>query len=1205
MRNPVWARRRALATLAATCALMASACGDDDTTIPRDDAGPSEVDASPTIDAGSDAGPEREAPRVTSTRPRNGETLVAVGAEVELRFSEPMDETAGTITAAVGDVVIALAAPAWDDASDVVRVAPATSWPSGSQVAIRAEGFRDVAGNALAEPYAFVFETTDAAAPSVLETAPAEGATGIDPTLAAITIRFSEPMNPHLGVLRIAGGAGAIGARTWASPSELSVAIAGLDQDAAYRVQLEGFEDVTGNALDGAPVLADGAIDFTTAADEIAPTLVDSNPTHQQGDVDIALLRTITLQLSEPMDTSARTAMLDDGTATQTLTGNWSADGTTLTFAVSGRLTIDATHRLDLRALRDRAGNALDGAVGLADGVLAFTTSAADEALPFVVFTTPVEGGVVSPRTATVDVLFSEAMDTTLTRFDLRGGTDVRELTATWNAAGTRATMTLDAPLVPSTAYEVHFGASTDLSGNAIPPSHPYLVDTKLDFRTGAPTGEDCADPLTSAEASRDGDALVWTLEGGAFRTANGHPSCRVNTPVLDGVIEIVKTTPDVASGGRALRITATSADEFNGVQLEVLSGGCDPAAPGGTTPTRLACLAASLQWEQYLDGPAGTYYLWVSNETAYSCSGSSCSGTFVGATIRVEEVDAVPQGESCSAPYTAASPNHTTDDGADRWHIEHNAGTSSDYGTSTRGDGAITCTTTHGPDVVIRADKESATSFLDVSIEPFPMDTLLDRHGVYVEARSECAGGSASGVLQCTSRTTSPRSFQLDVPAGPTWIWVASANPDAAIPRADIVVREVEPQPGETCGTAIRLTPGMTTPVTPAATTRYFPPSCISSGPVTWYRFTSTHEVSLVGATGVAPVAVVDPTSGDTLVCPTDLTGVPLPRRAPVGTDVCIAVPSGSAISALSVQSLDWRGLTGNATDLAINRPVDDAGVGISITSEAWLSVTPSQLYLGINPGTTSAALIAAPRVGMDNASRVPVDRFAIGNAGVSVGETVFSVEETNRPGRLFRLVDTGGGVTAAGTPWDTGSLYTTAVIRAMALISGENRFILASAGTTTVPTIFYTASTTTSEAVLRPGENAAIRDVVAIAANASWVFVIGNGDAGRTVYRIPRANLSAPPQPIALAAGLSFSSSNGSMAYDETRDVLYFRTTSTQGGIYAVWDASSPTPIYAGPVILRGRSSDHGLAIDPAIPALFMFETETSTDGTFVEVR
>jgi hypothetical protein len=96
------------------------------------------------------------------------------------------------------------------------------------------------------------------------------------------------------------------------------------------------------------------------------------------------------------------------------------------------------------------------------------------------------------------------------------------------------------------------------------------------------PTGESCADPLTTADATRIGEAFEWELVGSQFTVVDGQPSCSPNTNIMDGVLVFEKTSADLAGGGRALRITATSVDDFNGVQLEIFRDVCDPTAVGG-----------------------------------------------------------------------------------------------------------------------------------------------------------------------------------------------------------------------------------------------------------------------------------------------------------------------------------------------------------------------------------------------------------------------------------------------------------------------------------------------------------------------------------------------------------------------------------------------------------------------------------------------
>lgn len=1180
----------------ASALLAWSGCGAPPIDPPPDAGPPVDAHEPPRPDAGVDAATDDTPPTVTSSRPRGGEGGVGPTTQVEFRFSERVTPTPGTVLATSGGASVALGEATWGPEQDVLRIAPATTWPSDSRIEIVVEGYLDLAGNAMSEPFELVFDTSDVGAPSVSSTSPTEGATGADPT--SITIRFSEAMNPYLGTLSLEGGTGVLGARTWIGPDELAVEVAELAPGRAYRLVLSGFEDREGNALDPAPVLGDGALDWTTTADETAPTVVDSNPTDGQLDVDVARVDAIVVTFSEPMDRAIRTAVLTAASATRTLTGNWNEDATTLTFATSGRLTVDAEHALDLSGLEDAQGNALDPDANLTAGALTFTTSAADEAFPFVVFSTPGERQTgVSTRASEIELVFSEAMDTSRTAFELVAGGTARSLVGTWNGAGTRLVLPVGTGLAADTDFTLDVRAATDVSGNALDAAHPYLGDGVLEFRTGAPTGEDCSDPITVAQANRDGAAYVWELPGGAFRVADGLPSCSATSGIRSGVLAYPKTTGDLASGGRALRISVTSHDTFDDVQLEVFRDVCAPASATERDAARAICLGIRHQWTQIVDVPAGTHYLWIGSESA----------DFAGATVRIEEIATLPAGDSCASPIDATSPYYSTP-GTDqhRWLLPFDVASSVDHGTSVTGDTAIACASRQGPDAVVRVDKARTTSILDIEVEPFPSDSGLGtRLGVYVEALTSCEPGT-DAPLECLGPVSTSRRFQLDTP-GDVHLWVAAGGTTAWIPQTEIRVREVDPQPGETCRTAIPITPGASVPITPSSTAAYFAPSCIT-GPVTWYRFTTTRELAVVGASAAAPIALVDPASGAELGCYPDASRFGIPHRAPVGSEVCIAVPSGAAPSALAIGELDWRGVSGTPTDLAIERPTDAAGAPIAITTESWLAVSSSQLYMGINvTSSTTAALVVAPRAGHEVASRVGYGQYVIGHSGVAVGDAIFSVDDTNataRPNRLHRLV-TPAGAFETGTAWDGGSSYGAVDIDAMARIAGEDLFILANDGTTTTPTSFFTVSSTTPSGAVRIGQNASLRDVVAIAASPTHVFVIGTTNAGRSVFRLARTALTAAPEPIAPPGELSLSTSNGSLAYDSVRDILYFRTTGGPAGVHAIFDASGTAPVHAGLVLARGTSGDHGLAIDPAVPALFLFETQSVSTGTFVELR
>ena len=134
------------------------------------DGGPPLSDAGSQPDAASgDAGggPVDEiAPRVTSTRPRNGEDLVARTAELEIRFSEAIRSDSGVVSATSAGLAIALGEGVWVPEGDVLRIAAEELWPGGARVDVRVQGFEDLAGNAQAVAHELVFHTSDEGPPT-------------------------------------------------------------------------------------------------------------------------------------------------------------------------------------------------------------------------------------------------------------------------------------------------------------------------------------------------------------------------------------------------------------------------------------------------------------------------------------------------------------------------------------------------------------------------------------------------------------------------------------------------------------------------------------------------------------------------------------------------------------------------------------------------------------------------------------------------------------------------------------------------------------------------------------------------------------------------------------------------------------------------------------------------------------------------------
>ncbi|MCZ7677732.1 MAG: Ig-like domain-containing protein [Sandaracinaceae bacterium] len=590
-------------------------------------------------DAGHDAGEvETTPPAVLATIPDDGAAEVDPSTTIRVVFSEPIDVAAGgTISAAAGDEDVALGTPAFDDDARELTVAPLAPLPGNTAIEVTVGGYRDLAGNAMAAAHVFSFTTSDPFAPTVVSATPAEGASDVSATTSAIEVEFSEPMSATLGVGALIGGPGALGAATW-DGARATFAVSGLAPDTAYRVVLVGFADAAGNALDGEPYLGDGALDFTTGGDDVAPVVTEASPAEGATGVPPTRTTRVRVVFSEPMDPSAGTAELDRDGTTTALTASWAAGDTVLLLDVSGLLEEGLDYRVTLDGFTDAAGNALDGATYLGDGALDFSTGD-DELAPFVLYSNPAEGMTgVRWTTNSLFVTFSEPMDTTRTTVPFNDGEIGSLFDATWSSGGTLLEIDVAGRLISARTYVLDFTAFTDAEGTALDATHAYLGDGQLTFTMAAPEGENCQDYLTSAEATVTAGVYEWTIAATQVANVDGAAPCDASGGSADAVVRYTKTTPDstATTGGTVLRVTVTSSSTLTDrdINVDVLRDACDPTT---SMTARLACRANGNPHSFDLDVGPGDYYVWVAASAA----------TFRGATVRIEEIPA-GVGDTC-----------------------------------------------------------------------------------------------------------------------------------------------------------------------------------------------------------------------------------------------------------------------------------------------------------------------------------------------------------------------------------------------------------------------------------------------------------------------------------------------------------------------------------------------------------------------------
>lgn len=1180
-------------------------------------------------DAGRDGGEPDAAvddtrPTIVATSPTEGASDVAPGGVITVTFSEAMAE-GGTVTLRAGGVTIA-AASAF--ASEVLTITPDAALPSSARVRVTiGDDFADLAGNTLALPYELTFDVADADAPAVASSEPAEGATDVSARIETITITFDEPMIAT-GNVSLTGGPGTVGTLRWIDGQTVTFPVTGLAHETAYALVLTGFTDAAANALDPVAYLGDGALSFATGADLDAPRVIDSSPAEGQVNVSLRGTPSVTVIFDEPMNEALGTATLVVGSESTVLPGTWS--GTHLVLPISGRLRPDAMHAVRLEGFEDLAGNALDTVFYLHDGAIQFDTGA-DVTAPVVVYSTPNEASASADHhLAGIQIVFDRGMDTSATTaLRVDDGVAPFDAPVTWNLAGTIATLDVAGRVHTGRTYQVDVRGVVDLTGQPIVASHPYLGDGRLDFGTRRPSGEQCRDEASIAEATSTlpSGGYEWVFPTGSL-TIVDDVSCRyagapATTQRPDAVVRYVKTSASGSGGGRYLHVTVEGPGVGARTSLAVYRDECAGGTPEGLA-ARQTCLWDRYRWESYLDVGPGEYFVWGGQ------TGSATIGTL---TIRIEEVDAVREGESCAAPFTTASAIHSLVGGEHVWDVPVDAYQAADMDGEFPGDGAAECDVdqVQGTDFVVEIDKAADDTLVNVVIEP----SDLGSYYLDVEARTSCDPGAGGAALACrtdvrdgTSGRLGPQRITVRAPRGPLYVWVANSEQDNQSTAVRLRAEEIPSAPGTSCQNAIPLSPGANA-ITPTSSARLDPPSCFattSSGDghlddgITWYRMTATQAATMFRAdvpgavdstsSTLGAIAVIDAASGRELGCVRDATVVPLTALGAPGRDVCIAVREESGIGRIDVSSAAYAGIgMGAVTDLAILPPLNTTGGDVSITGDNWMTVTATTLYMAIGTG-----LVSASREGHVRADLRALTSAQIGTTGVSVGEAVWSLDDTATAGtttRLIRVVDAAGGATT--TAWDGAFPWPADAFDGLAY--DGTSFLVANDGNapTLRPTLRRFDPTTPGAPTTIGSLGSDLNELIGLAADATWIYFAGvrgtTPTVTRGIFRIRRADVgTGTPEliaPLKLTTGTGTTLvSRVAMAVDDltTARVLYAR--DADGAVNAITDPGG-TPTYVGVVSSLGDTGDFAMAIDRAIPALFLFETETVSTGRFVRVE
>lgn len=1143
------------------------------------------------------------APILIATMPVDGTAVPAGLSSLRLTFSEAMDQSTGSGMLVTGGAT--LGTPTWSS-PNVVDFQISGLQADGTY-AVRFENFVDAAGNAADVDTLLVDGTLDFNVPTVddttppvvVATSPIEGAPNVDPAAtSAITLSFSEPMDATRAGATLEGGPAGMTTLTgtW-NPEQTTITFnVTLVGGATYALTPNGYQDLAGNALDGAAFLADGKLDFTTRVipDSTPPGVVSTDPAEGATGVSLAV-GTLQFVFDEPMTTSmTQIPLLIGMTQTATLTGTWSAGDTTLTTPVSG-LLLGRTYRVDLRALTDRAGNALSS-TALGDGFLDFSTPP-DTISPRVVSVSPAEGAMdVTPGLATIVVTFDEPVSPASLATNLVDGMSSQPLTPVLSADGREVSYDVSGNVLADQNYTVDFTAVRDLSNNALDPS-PVLGDGILNFTAPPPpNGFSCSTPLTQVYGQPVGVGTRFTFASSASGR-NGAFSCDADGSGDDVVIEYRKTSGLLANGGQLLHVEALGAGAA-GLNVEVVGGSCS----GPSTQTE-HCYWNKNDLDVYLDLPSGTYWIWVSN------TNSGMGETFEGASITIEEAPpSLAEGEGCWQPYNTSSTNYTAPANPGDpaiWAIGPTAINAFDMSSISGGAGSISCVDDpsfgdlHGVDAVVEFTPTQMNSVLQITA-----DSTNPTTNINLEVLDRCEPMSATR----PSFACSAAAVNHDVVAtstSPIYVWVSTEDTSDAWPGVNVSVREIVPGPGETCATGFAIaTPGTVT-VNNLSGQRLAAPSCLTNGgPVEWYRYQVTGgQVQITSGTPVE-VGVIDASGAPGEGCTPDLTEIGFGRVYPVGTTICIAVPTATGGTDFMLSDVPemYTGV-GSSTSAVSVTPAS------SWVNNRWMASSPGWIYFGRDTGDVqrfpTSVLTGTSAV---TAATVYSTAGQVGRAGLAFrDERVFSLDEGTgaSSSRLFRIWD-GSSTSFSGTTWDlTPSYPATEDARALTFDGGDFLYATHRVGGFELFSVPASAAQTPTQV----GSNSTVENIVGMAADQTFLYLMGVSVTGGVegLYRLNRADLGAPTTPAVLLARLELDTSAQHAAFlDDPAGPQYLYVKSNDpAAVLVIAEPGEDAPVIRGFLARQGRSSDFAWTFDSTTNSILYYESESSTAGRIIWMR
>ncbi|MCK4444284.1 MAG: Ig-like domain-containing protein [Thermoplasmata archaeon] len=406
-------------------------------------------------------------PYITATSPADGDTNVPRDKSIVIDFNKEIDILTfqWTITPNPGGW-----SKTWSNGNMTVTLDHTNLFDPLMLHNVTVTAADDMDGNPLVPgpvPNPWIFTTGAVVEPYIVDTYPADNATGVSVT-SSIWINFSEAIDVPTFAWNIDPIIpGAVWMESWTNGNmtvELSHDLP-FAENTVYTVTVTAADDLDGNPLIPGPV--PNPWSFTTEI--VAPWIVDTYPPN--GTIGVPLDAPIIVNFSEPMDPASLiySVVPDPGGWTAT----WTNGNMTLTLTHSNPYAECTPYTVTISA-QDLQGQPL--VVGPASNPWSFTTVCIN---PYITVTDPADLEADVPLDYDITITFSEQIDTPTFAWNIAPG--LGNWTDVWSGGNTIVTLSHAIPFDVCQMYTVTVTAADDMDGYPLvagPVLNPWSFDT-------------------------------------------------------------------------------------------------------------------------------------------------------------------------------------------------------------------------------------------------------------------------------------------------------------------------------------------------------------------------------------------------------------------------------------------------------------------------------------------------------------------------------------------------------------------------------------------------------------------------------------------------------------------------------------------------------------------------------------------------------